>query len=540
MFKLRQTYPGTTALLWQAVRNYRYYFVLLVVTILVVTLINVRIPFFLGKFSELVIAGTSFTQYGIFLVVIYLVKLLFQWLLTYQTRTVSETISLSMKEAMIAKVVEVDFASLEQVKSGDMVQKVFQELGMVQGKLLFGSIYFIKDVIFATLLFVGIALATWKIAALLLGIAVLMYLFNWGFSLRIQRNNRQIQTLNARMLGYFVEVMHGKKDVYIYDLGPQVLSKFKGIMGGLRGEFRRAGLNDAATVLFMEGVFMLAGIGVMAILWMDQKSMSESIVVITSLSMLLWPLREAYQYYISLNAIYPSMERIEQMLDTLAPSHTASAQSAYEVRPAAATALHLQSVSFAFSPERPLIQDCNLRFEPGLTLVYGANGAGKSTLLELIMGLRPPQSGRVILESPRPTQPYREQVKLVRQEVFLFDDSVWENLRVVSPDLTTAQLSSRMTEGIAAVLMRLPQGLDTRVGERSGQLSGGERQLVNLCRGLLMEPEVLLLDEITNNLAQDLIHPLLREIKRRRAGKVTILVSHHPLEPELFDATLQL
>jgi ATP-binding cassette subfamily C protein len=169
----------------------------------------------------------------------------------------------------------------------------------------------------------------------------------------------------------------------------------------------------------------------------------------------------------------------------------------------------------------------------GMTAIVGKSGAGKSTLIDLIMGLMRPESGNILIDGKSLTEErllsWRSSIGYVSQDPFLFHTSIRENLRLVDPDASEEQMWQALQFSASASFVRkLPQGLDTIIGDRGIRLSGGERQRLVLARTMLRNPSVLVLDEATSALDSEneqYIHEALEQLK----GHVTIIVIAHRL-----------
>ncbi|MBB6018961.1 ATP-binding cassette subfamily C protein [Paenibacillus sp. JGP012] len=169
----------------------------------------------------------------------------------------------------------------------------------------------------------------------------------------------------------------------------------------------------------------------------------------------------------------------------------------------------------------------------GMTAIVGKSGAGKSTLIDLIMGLMRPESGNILIDGKSLTEErllsWRSSIGYVSQDPFLFHTSIRENLRLVDPDASEEQMWRALQFSASASFVRkLPQGLDTIIGDRGIRLSGGERQRLVLARTMLRNPSVLVLDEATSALDSEneqYIHEALEQLK----GHVTIIVIAHRL-----------
>ncbi len=198
-------------------------------------------------------------------------------------------------------------------------------------------------------------------------------------------------------------------------------------------------------------------------------------------------------------------------------------------------AVDLREVSFRYPGRDQLVlQDVSLRLPIGQTIALcGPSGAGKSTLADLILGLIQPTVGQVQLDG-RPLNPtqlhrWRRAVAYVPQDVFLFHDTIRANLAFLAPAADEAQMRAALHAAAALDWVeRLPQGLDTVVGDRGIRLSGGERQRIAIARALLRQPALLVLDEATSALDRSNERMVQQAIESLH-GSTTILIIAHRL-----------
>jgi ATP-binding cassette subfamily C protein len=192
------------------------------------------------------------------------------------------------------------------------------------------------------------------------------------------------------------------------------------------------------------------------------------------------------------------------------------------------------NVSFKYNEEAYALKDINITI-PGnqMTAVVGKSGAGKSTLIDLLMGLNKPAKGQVLIDgvplSSENLISLRRAISYVPQDPFLFNDSIRENLLLVKPDATESEMWEALEFSSAAEFIRkLPEGLDSLIGDRGIKLSGGERQRLVLARAILRKPSILVLDEATSSLDTE-NEAKIQEALERLKGKMTIIVIAHRL-----------
>jgi len=180
------------------------------------------------------------------------------------------------------------------------------------------------------------------------------------------------------------------------------------------------------------------------------------------------------------------------------------------------------------------LQDINLIIPSNqMTAIVGRSGAGKSTLIDLLMGMLQPTSGQVLLDGiPLTTDnlvSLRQAISYVPQDPFLFNGSIRDNLTMIKPGASLVEIWEALEFSSAAEFVRkLPQGLDTIIGDRGVKLSGGERQRLVLARAILKKPSILVLDEATSALDTE-NETRIQEAIERIKGSMTIIVIAHRL-----------
>jgi ATP-binding cassette subfamily C protein len=197
--------------------------------------------------------------------------------------------------------------------------------------------------------------------------------------------------------------------------------------------------------------------------------------------------------------------------------------------------IRFEDLSFKYSSEAgPALREVSLAIPAGrITAIVGPSGAGKSTVADLVMGLFPPDAGRIAIDgtplTPGMARAWRERIGYVATETALFHLSVRENLLWAHPGASEVEMLEALRLAAADEFVRaLPQGIDTVLGERGATLSQGERQRIALARAILRRPALLILDEATNSLDYDNEARVFGAIEALR-GEVTVLMIAHRL-----------
>jgi ATP-binding cassette subfamily C protein len=229
-----------------------------------------------------------------------------------------------------------------------------------------------------------------------------------------------------------------------------------------------------------------------------------------------------FRYYLDL------LTELERNQEVLAPSGDTPQLRMHH-------GLELRAVSFRYHPnDEWLLRDTSLAIPKGMvTALAGHSGAGKSTLVDIVTGALPPGGGHLCLDG-RPLDDtdrvlWRKETAMVPQDSFLFNDTIRGNLLCVKPTATEQELWDVLDAVNARAFVELRRdGIDSSVGERGNLLSGGERQRLSIARALLRGPQLLVLDEPTNNLDTDSVSALINALETLKRQATLLIVSHDP------------
>ena len=276
------------------------------------------------------------------------------------------------------------------------------------------------------------------------------------------------------------------------------------------------GLSYLLTLIF-GGLFISQG----------QLTVGELVTFITYLDMLVWPLQAmGYLFNISQRGAV-SYERIESLL----AQESNVTEVAWPIKDIKNDRLDYSIQKFAYD-DRPTLRDIHFSIEQGQTLgIVGVTGSGKTTLLRLLLREQDIQEGNICLAGhdirDYSLSALRSLIGYVPQDQILFATSIRDNIRFGNPSISDEDVIA-VTKlcGIYEDIMQMPDGFDTLVGERGVSLSGGQKQRLAMCRALILNPDILILDDSLSAVDAKTEHLILDNLKRERSGKTTLITAH--------------
>lgn len=255
------------------------------------------------------------------------------------------------------------------------------------------------------------------------------------------------------------------------------------------------------------------------------------------------PLRQLAERFTQIQAGLTAVERIDELLDQ--PLEIQNATKFTVSNQPKLGEVIFEDVCFAYRDDEPILQHINMHIAPGEHIaLVGPTGSGKTTVIRLLCRLYEQQQGRILLDGIdiREIQiaELRKRLGVVLQDTFLFSGNVENNLKL-DTNIARPELEKICNDlGLSPLLERLPNGLDTSLRERGGNLSSGERQLLAIARVALRNPSILIMDEATAFLDPSTEATLQRDLGRLLTNRTAIVIAHRLATVEASDRILVL
>lgn len=286
---------------------------------------------------------------------------------------------------------------------------------------------------------------------------------------------------------------------------------------------------------FMPLTEFMSSTAIALILWFggneilnERLSLGDLVAFLSYMRLFFQPLRELAQKYSIVQSAMASAERIFQLFDTKsALALPEKEQSTGDI----AGDVHFENIFFSYDDENDILNNVDLRIAQGQTVaLVGTTGSGKTTLVNLLLRFYEPQRGQINIDGININSfgltDLRRLVGVVLQDIFILQDTLLANI-VMDTGVSRNQVERMLVQtGMNRFVDKLPQGLDTMIGEGGQQLSTGEKQLLAFTRVLCRNPAVLVLDEATAAIDTESENILEQAIEESFAGRTSLVIAH--------------
>jgi ATP-binding cassette subfamily B protein len=453
----------------------------------------------------------------------------------YLMMTTGERVVTDLRRAVFDHLLALSPGFFDSVRSGELMSRLTADATTVQQVIGYGLSMFVRNLIMMTGAAAMLFVTSWKLALLVLaGVpATLVPILLLGR--RVRRLSRASQDRVADISAHVDEAVHEVRTVQAY--GHEDLDRAE-FARHAESAYAAAAASLGQRAALIAAVMLIAFCAVGVILWVGGRDVLAGRLTAGELS--------AFVFYAGVVAIGAgtvsevwgdiqraagATERLFELLDAR-PSIVASSEP--RPAPAAPRVIEFDAVTFSYAAraQSPALERFSLRVAAGERVaLVGPSGAGKSTVLALLLRFYDPQAGAVRIDGIdlRQMEPRaaRALMAVVPQEPVIFAASAFDNVRYGRPAASRAEVEGACEQAFAMEFVaRLPQGLDTPLGERGVTLSGGQRQRLSIARALLADRPVLLLDEATSSLDAESERMVQQALERLEHGRTTLVIAH--------------
>ncbi|SFL15935.1 ATP-binding cassette, subfamily C [Paenibacillus sp. 1_12] len=437
-------------------------------------------------------------------------------------------------------ILQANWSFFVKKRKSDLVHSLTGELGQVTG----GIQLFLQLLSSITFTSIQLAIAFWlsaKVTSFVLICGFLLLLCSRKFIYRSKALGGQLQEMAKSYLAGITDHFNGIKDIKSNRLEAPRYEWLRTWSAQIEKErIKQVKLATHSQLLYKISSAVLITIFIYVSITFFHSEQAQMVMILVIFSRL-WPRFTSIQS--NMESIASILPVFKTLIELQEECKEAEELMDIELQPDGKIDLiNLQQgitcnqVYFRYSSEGALyaLQDVNVTI-PSLqtTAIVGKSGAGKSTLIDILMGLTRPEKGQVLLDdTPLTTDnlmSFRHMISYVAQDPFLFNASIRENLLMIAPRATEQHLWEALEfAAVDDMVRKLPQGLDTFIGDRGVRLSGGERQRLVLARAILKKPYILVLDEATSALDTENEGKIQQALEKLK-GKMTIIVIAHRL-----------
>ncbi|MCD6042281.1 MAG: transporter, partial [Burkholderiales bacterium] len=458
------------------------------------------------------------------------------WARFYFMMAVGERVVTDLRRAVFDHILRLEPAFFEKERTGDVVSRLTNDATLLQQVIGYGLSMFVRNSLMMAGAAVMLFVTSWKLALLVLVGAPATLLPILLLGRRVRRLSRASQDRVADVSAYVDEAVHEVRTLQAYAHEDVDRASFA---GHAESAYRAAAQRIAHKSFLIAAVILISFSAVGIILWIGghdvlagRLSAGELSAFVFYAAVVAAGAGTVAEVWGELQRAAGASERLVELLDTR-PGIVAPEAPAAPPR-GAPLGIELERVSFAYParPELAALERFSLAVAPGERVaLVGPSGAGKSTVFALLLRFYDPQAGAVRIDGvdlrsmdPRAA---RRLVAVVPQDPVIFAASVLDNVRYGRPQATREEALAACEKACALEFVeRLPEGLDTALGERGVTLSGGQRQRLSIARALLADRPILLLDEATSSLDAAAERLVQQGLEALEWGRTTLVIAH--------------
>lgn len=475
-------------------------------------------------------AGRPFSEalyYAILLMALGLINFPCRFFHFYWIRYVVDRATCNVRTDIFKKFQRLPTAFFSRSKQGGLISNVINDT-QIFSEGFKAIVDLIREPMKATVYLAMAFYSDWLLSLVVIGIAPFWIVIFSKSGKKIRRNQNAVQEDIAELTHTIAEGMSAHKITKAFNLQKFVTSRFENAQEiYFKAKMRTTFIEEFAHPL-VEVVGAMAFAGVVLVAWYRaQQGMTtgDFISFATAMALFMDPIRKFSQANVKLAQARAASDRIFSLLDLEEEKNNGKMELLnfnHEIV--------VKDLTFSYG-EGDVIKNLNMVVKKGQKVaLVGLSGSGKSTLINLLLGLYPVESGEIIIDghpiSALTLNSLRSLFGLVSQDIFLFNDSIKNNL-LLGEDMNNQAVEGALDVAYAGEFVtKLPQGIDTIIGDRGTRLSGGQQQRITIARAFLQDTDILLFDEATSALDNESEKVVQKALEQIAGHKTVIAVAH--------------
>ena len=487
-----------------------------------------------------------------------LVRLALQGVQSFNIQAVGQRLTARIRKDLFAHAMSLSLRFHDGMPVGKLLTRLTSDVDALAEVFGSGAVGVLGDLVSLLVIAVSMLLIEWRLGLLLLVTQVPVTLVIVWLQRRYRKANYRVREELSQLNADFQENLQGLEVVQMFRREAVNGDRFQRTGLAYRSAVNGTIFFDSSISAFLEWVSLGAVALVLALGgWMvtaGAMGLGTLTTFILYSQRLFDPLRQMAERFTQIQGGLTAVERIGELLEepleivdhgaTPGSGVGSTLLSNASSSPPRGEVI-FEEVDFAYRKDEPILRDLSFRIAPGEHVaLVGPTGSGKTTVIRLLCRLYEPQRGRILLDGQDirtlPLQELRRQLGVVLQDTFLFSGTVADNLRLDRP-LDDQKLQDVCRDlGLDPLLGRLPEGLETELRERGGNLSSGERQLLAVARVAIRNPTVLVMDEATAFMDPSTEATLQRDLDRLLNRRTAVVIAHRLATVDAADRILVL
>ncbi|NJM73129.1 MAG: type I secretion system permease/ATPase [Scytonema sp. RU_4_4] len=470
---------------------------------------------------------------GVLLLVVGLFEAVLGTLRTYLFVDTTNRIDMGLGSEIIDHMLRLPLRYFERRPVGELSTRI-NELENIRQFLTGTALTVGLDALFSMVYIIVMLIYSWQLTLVGLITIPVFVVITMVASPTVSRQLRSKAERNAETQSYLVEVMSGIQTVKAQNI--ELRARFswqeryaRYVTTGFKTVVTSTLANSTSNFFNKLSSLLVLWVGSYLVL-QKELTLGELIAFRIISGYVTSPILRLAQLWQNFQETALSLERLSDIVDT--PQEAEKDRNNITLPPIVG-AVKYEDVSFRFASNGPL-QLCNINidFPAGKFVgIVGQSGSGKSTMMKLLLRLYEPEGGRILMDgydiAKVELYSLRRQVGVVPQETLLFDGTVQENIALTNPEASTEEIIEAAKVAVAhEFIMSLPNGYNTRVGERGAGLSGGQRQRIAIARSVLQRPKLLVLDEATSALDYPTERQVCLNLAHAFKGNTVFFITH--------------